>query len=102
LAVTIFARHTASPPAIEPQVLGRVLTDDRLMRARALGAAMRLGCDLSGRNPHLLAKSAIGVERNVINLTADDRWADMLLGEQTAKRAATLADQLKMGLKIGR
>jgi exopolyphosphatase/guanosine-5'-triphosphate,3'-diphosphate pyrophosphatase len=101
LAVTLFARHTASPPAIEPQVLARVLTSERLTRARALGAAMRLGCDLSGRNPHLLARSSIAIERNVIVLRAQERWADMLLGEQTAKRAATLADHLGLGLKIG-
>jgi len=36
-----------------------------------------------------------------IRLTADGRWADMLLGEQTAKRAATLADQLELGLRMG-
>jgi exopolyphosphatase / guanosine-5'-triphosphate,3'-diphosphate pyrophosphatase len=102
LAVTLFARHTASAPALEPQVLSRTLTPERLRRARALGAAMRLGCDLSGRNPHLLRRSSIDVERAVIVLRADERWADMLLGEQTAKRAATLADLLELGLKIGR
>jgi exopolyphosphatase/guanosine-5'-triphosphate,3'-diphosphate pyrophosphatase len=102
LAVAMFARHTAAPPGLEPQVLSRVLTDERLARARALGAAMRLGCDLSGRNPHLLDRSSLIVERDVIVLRADPRWADMLLGEQTAKRAATLADLLDLGLKIGR
>ena len=102
LAVTLFARHTAAAPALEPQVLSRTLTPERLRRARALGAAMRLGCDLSGRNPDLLARSSIDIAREVIVLRAEDRWADMLLGEQTAKRAATLADHLEMGLKIGR
>lgn len=102
LAVTLFARHTAAAPALEPQVLSRTLTPERLRRARALGAAMRLGCDLSGRNPQLLDRSAIALEREVITLRAQDRWADMLLGEQTAKRAATLADLLEVGLKIGR
>jgi exopolyphosphatase/guanosine-5'-triphosphate,3'-diphosphate pyrophosphatase len=102
LAVTLFSRHTASAPALETQVLNRTLTPERLRRARALGAAMRLGCDLSGRNPDLLRRSSIAVEREVIALRAEDRWADMLLGEQTAKRAATLADHLELGLKIGR
>jgi exopolyphosphatase/guanosine-5'-triphosphate,3'-diphosphate pyrophosphatase len=101
LASTLFSRHTAATPVIEPEVLGRVLTAERLRRARALGAAMRLGCDLSGRNPNLLKRSRIGVENGVIALRAEDRWADMLLGEQTAKRAATLADLLELGLKIG-
>jgi exopolyphosphatase/guanosine-5'-triphosphate,3'-diphosphate pyrophosphatase len=102
LAVTLFARHTAATPGVEPEVLGRILTPERLRRARALGAAMRLGCDLSGRNPDLLRRSSIDVARDVIVLRAEPRWADMLLGEQTAKRAATLADHLEMGLKIGR
>jgi exopolyphosphatase/guanosine-5'-triphosphate,3'-diphosphate pyrophosphatase len=102
LAVTLFARHTAAVPALEPQVLSRTLTPERLRRARALGAAMRLGCDLSGRNPDLLARSSIDIAREVIVLRAQERWADMLLGEQTAKRAATLADHLELGLKIGR
>ena len=102
LAVTLFARHTAAVPSIEPQVLVRTLTAERLRRARAVGAAMRLGCDLSGRNPALLRRSSIDIAREVIVLRAEDRWADMLLGEQTAKRAATLADHLELGLKIGR
>jgi exopolyphosphatase/guanosine-5'-triphosphate,3'-diphosphate pyrophosphatase len=63
---------------------------------------MRLGCDLSGRNPALLRRSSIDIAREVIVLRAEDRWTDMLLGEQTAKRAATLADHLELGLKIGR
>ena len=102
LAVTLFARHTAAFPAVEPQVLARTLTPERLRRGRALGAAMRLGCDLSGRNPDLLRRSSIDISREVIVLRAEERWADMLLGEQTAKRAATLADHLELGLKIGR
>jgi exopolyphosphatase/guanosine-5'-triphosphate,3'-diphosphate pyrophosphatase len=102
LAVTLFARHTAAMPTLEPAVLSRTLTPERLRRARALGAAMRLGCDLSGRGADLLRRSSIEIAREVIVLRAEDRWADMLLGEQTAKRAATLADHLEMGLKIGR
>jgi exopolyphosphatase/guanosine-5'-triphosphate,3'-diphosphate pyrophosphatase len=102
LAVTLFARHTAAFPAVEPQVIARTLTPERLRRGRALGAAMRLGCDLSGRNPDLLRRSSIDISREVIVLRAEERWADMLLGEQTAKRAATLADHLELGLKIGR
>ncbi len=102
LAVTLFARHSAAVPVLEPLVLSRILTTERLRRARALGAAMRLGCDLSGRNPDLLRRSSIDIAGEAIVLRAEDRWADMLLGEQTAKRAATLADHLELGLKIGR
>ena len=74
----------------------------RLQRARAVGAAIRLGCDLSGRSGALLKHSRLKMSAGVIVLHADDGWADMLLGEQTAKRAGALADQLDMGLRLGR
>ena len=101
LAVALFARHTASSNPPEPRVLGRILSEDRHNRALALGAAMRLGCDLSGRSGELLRRSVLGIADGAVVLTANDRWADMLLGEQTAKRAAQLADRLELGLKLG-
>ena len=94
------APHRLAQPA-EPRILGRVLTHERLERALALGAAIRLGCDLSGRSGELLSHSKLAVAGDALALTADARWADMLLGEQTAKRAAQLADRLELGLKIG-
>jgi len=101
LAAAIFARHTAAAGPPEPRVLGRVLSDERLARALALGAAMRLGCDLSGRAGELLQRSTLTIDGKTVRLKAGGRWADMLLGEQTAKRASQLADRLEMGLKIG-
>jgi len=101
LALTMFARHTASTVTPEAQTLARVLSPERSARARALGAALRLGCDLSGRSADLLLRSQVNIVGEVIRLTADSRWADMLLGEQTAKRAATLADALELGLRMG-
>jgi len=101
LALALFARHTASAVTPEAQTISRVLSPERSARARALGAGMRLGCDLSGRSADLLHRSKLDIVGGVIRLTADGRWADMLLGEQTAKRAATLADQLELGLMMG-
>jgi len=101
LATAMFARHTASGALPEAQALARLLSPERSARARALGAAMRLGCDLSGRSADLLRRSSLSLRDEVITLKADGRWADMLLGEQTAKRAATLADQLEVGLLMG-
>jgi exopolyphosphatase/guanosine-5'-triphosphate,3'-diphosphate pyrophosphatase len=101
LAMAMFSRHTASATPPETQTLARVLSPERSARARALGAAMRLGCDLSGRSADLLRRSSLETDGEVITLKADGRWADMLLGEQTAKRAATLADQLEVGLLMG-
>ena len=102
LALTAFARYTGSPNTPEARTLGRVLNPDAHRRARALGAAIRLGCDLSGRSGELLKHSRLQMGDGVIVVAADAGWADMLLGEQTAKRASALADQLDVGLRLGR
>ncbi|HEY2660779.1 MAG TPA: Ppx/GppA phosphatase family protein [Caulobacteraceae bacterium] len=102
LAVALFARHTAANNTPERGTIARILSAERVQRARALGAAMRLGCDLSGRSNALLGRSQLLVDQEVVLLTADTGWADMLLGEQTAKRASTLADTLDLGLRLGR
>lgn len=101
LAIALFARHTASSSMPERATIARILTPDRVSRAKALGAAMRLGCDLSGRSPDLLGRSALTADDGAIRLTAHPGWSDMLLGEQTAKRAAALAGQLALGLRLG-
>jgi exopolyphosphatase/guanosine-5'-triphosphate,3'-diphosphate pyrophosphatase len=100
LATALFARHTASPNIPEPRIIARVLSPERLLRARALGAAMRLGCDLSGRSAALLARSSIRLTPGKLVLSAEPDAADLLLGEQTARRGATLAGILERELKI--
>jgi exopolyphosphatase/guanosine-5'-triphosphate,3'-diphosphate pyrophosphatase len=101
LASVVFARHTAATTTPEAQGLARVISAERRARARALGAAVRLGCDLTGRNPRLLEKSAVTIHGDRLTLTAARGWEDMLLGEQTAKRAQTLANILKLKLEVG-
>jgi exopolyphosphatase/guanosine-5'-triphosphate,3'-diphosphate pyrophosphatase len=100
LAVTLFSRHTASSYPPEAGTLGRILSPERHHRARILGAAIRLGCDLSGRSPELLDRCRLRAVGEILLLQADGRWADLLLGEQTAKRAATLANLLELGLRM--
>jgi exopolyphosphatase/guanosine-5'-triphosphate,3'-diphosphate pyrophosphatase len=101
LASCVFARHTAASATPEEGVISRILTSERRQRARALGAAIRLGCDLSGRNPRLLERSSLSVQGDRLQLTSAPGWEDMLLGEQTAKRAGTLASALKLKLELG-
>jgi exopolyphosphatase/guanosine-5'-triphosphate,3'-diphosphate pyrophosphatase len=74
--------------------VSRVLTPERYKRARALGAAVRLGCDLSGRSPNLLGRARLDFKPEVVSLQVDPGWEAMLLGEAIAKRAATLATVL--------
>ncbi len=101
LASVAFARHTSSPNPPEVETVARVIAPERRQRARALGAAVRLGCDLSGRNPRLLEKSSLTIQGERLVLTAASGWEDMLLGEQTAKRSQTLASALKLKLELG-
>lgn len=101
LACVAFSRHSSAPTPPEPGTVARVLTTERRQRARALGAAIRLGCDLAGRNPTLLPHSTLDIRGDTLTLSTEPAWKDMLLGEQTAKRATTLAQALKLKLQLG-
>ena len=101
LASVAFSRHTSSTTTPEAQAIARVVSAERRVRARAVGAAVRLGCDLSGRNPRLLEKSSMTILGERLVITAARGWEDMLLGEQTAKRAQTFASALKLKLELG-
>lgn len=101
LASVTFARHTSAPTPPEAAAVARVIGADRRQRARALGAAVRLGCDLAGRNPRLLEKSSLALQGDRLRLAAAHGWEDMLLGEQTTRRAQTLAAALKLKLELG-
>jgi exopolyphosphatase/guanosine-5'-triphosphate,3'-diphosphate pyrophosphatase len=100
LAVTAHARHATNfhPPELE--TLERLLSPAQLKRARALGATIRLACDLSGRSPSLLAHSRLDLDKSHLILAAEPGFADLLLGEQTNKRANTAAHHLGLKSKI--
>lgn len=99
LATVAFARHTSSPAPENATVL-RILSTERRQRARALGSAIRLGCDLSGRNPRLLEKSSLTIKGDKLRLGTLAGWEDILLGEQTTRRAQALAQALKLKLEM--
>ncbi|HSV03397.1 MAG TPA: Ppx/GppA phosphatase family protein [Phenylobacterium sp.] len=100
LASAMFSRHTAARTTPEEATVARVLSPERRQRAWALGAAIRLGCDLSGRNPRLLERSSLAIRGERLVLAAAPGWENMLLGEQTAKRAQTMAAALKLKLEM--
>lgn len=99
LASVAFSRHSASPNPPDATA-AKILSAERRQRARALGTALRLGCDLSGHNPRLLEKSSVAIRGDRLALTTLTGWEDMLLGEQTARRAQTLAQSLKLKLEL--
>ncbi|WP_184719288.1 Ppx/GppA phosphatase family protein [Caulobacter sp.] len=100
LATAAHARHATNFHPPELATLERLLTPAQLKRARALGATMRLACDLSGRSPSLLAHSRLTLDKSHLILTAEPGFADILLGEQTSKRANTAAHHLGLKPKI--
>jgi exopolyphosphatase/guanosine-5'-triphosphate,3'-diphosphate pyrophosphatase len=100
LATALFARHTAASTVPQPELTQRLLTHEGVQRARALGAAIRLASDLSGRSPELLAQASLDFTPDAVVLTAEEEAAHILLGEQTTKRAATLAALLDRELRL--
>jgi exopolyphosphatase/guanosine-5'-triphosphate,3'-diphosphate pyrophosphatase len=98
LAVAVNARYGGPSATPEPKAVARLLNEDQQQGARALGLAIRLACDLSGRSPQLLVNARAGVEDGALVLTAAEGYADVLLGEQTRRRGKALADA--MGLKL--
>lgn len=96
LAATIFYRYGGDDPVPEAATIARVLSPERLLRARAMGLALRLGADLSGRSAALLARSSLRVEGGDIVLCAEPEAADLLLSEQSRKRLTALASALEL------
>jgi exopolyphosphatase/guanosine-5'-triphosphate,3'-diphosphate pyrophosphatase len=81
-------------------LIERLLPEEARLAARAMGLALRLGCDISGRSPQLLANAWIKVEDGTLRLSAAPGYADVLLGEQTRRRAKALAESLALKLEI--
>lgn len=100
LACALNARYGGGASTPDPAAADRLLSSSARAGARALGLAMRLGCDLSGRAPQLLANAALTIEGSTLRLTASEGYADVLLGEQTRRRAKALAEALGLTLEI--
>jgi exopolyphosphatase/guanosine-5'-triphosphate,3'-diphosphate pyrophosphatase len=90
LALCAFHRYSyrGDPPA--RMVVARLLDEEQRARARAAGAAMRLGADLSGRSAGLLATCALKL--NAGRLTLEQTPAGRgLVTDQVRKRLTQLA-----------
>ncbi|GAA0625537.1 Ppx/GppA phosphatase family protein [Brevundimonas kwangchunensis] len=100
LATAINARYGGPSATPEPDTIVRLLNEEQRQAARALGLAIRLACDLSGRSAQLLVNARATVRGDLLSLTASDGYADVLLGEQTRRRAKALADAAGLKLQI--
>ena len=98
LACAVNARYGGPTATPEPATVSRLLSEDQRQAARAVGLAIRLACDLSGRSPQLLINARATVQDGALLLSAAEGYADVLLGEQTRRRGKALAEA--MGLKL--
>lgn len=98
LATVVNARYGGPAATPEPATITRLLNEEQRQAARALGLAIRLACDLSGRSAQLLVNARATVKDGALVLTAADGYADVLLGEQTRRRGKALAEAI--GLKL--
>ncbi len=95
LAAAAFARHTGANVVREPQTMGRLLSYERPAAGAGPGRRPAPGLPICPDGaPPLLAKSRLRLDGETLVLSADHDGGDLLLGEQTAKRASTLASVL--------
>lgn len=92
LAAAVHHRVTRSAPDKEEAYL-RLLTEDQRKAAAALGAALRLGADLSGRAEPILDAFDLKLDGGKLTLGAD-RAHGRVLTEQAIKRLDVLATAL--------
>ncbi|HVZ99755.1 MAG TPA: Ppx/GppA phosphatase family protein [Caulobacterales bacterium] len=92
LAAAIHHRYTKAPPRHADAYL-RLLNEEQQRAAAALGAALRLGADLSGRSEALLQGVEASARGGRLVLRAPKALAH-LLTEQTAKRLDAAASAL--------
>jgi len=94
LAAAIHHRYTKAAPKHAAAYV-RLLNEDQQAAAAALGAALRLGADISGRSEQLLANFEIAAQRGKLVLKVK-RAAAHLMTEQGEKRLEAAAEALRL------
>jgi exopolyphosphatase/guanosine-5'-triphosphate,3'-diphosphate pyrophosphatase len=74
----------------EQAAISRLLPETARRRARALGAAIRLGCDLTGRDPALLSRTQLCLDGDRLLLTAEPRIEALAPERGRARRRAVV------------
>jgi exopolyphosphatase / guanosine-5'-triphosphate,3'-diphosphate pyrophosphatase len=99
LARILGRRYGAKIDEIAPKLVRRLLDEDLLVRADALGAALRLGAELSGRSADLLTKCKLLLVdgRLVLSTTADMKG---LIAETVIKRLEQLGAALRLPVAV--
>jgi exopolyphosphatase/guanosine-5'-triphosphate,3'-diphosphate pyrophosphatase len=87
-------RYGAKLDEVEPNLVKRLLDEERLVRADALGAAIRLGAELSGRSAKLLSQTKLSHRDGKLTLSTNPEFKG-LFAEQALKRLDQLGQVLK-------
>jgi exopolyphosphatase / guanosine-5'-triphosphate,3'-diphosphate pyrophosphatase len=95
---TIHHRYSKQPPDNAP-AYDRLLSEEQRAVAASLGAALRLGADISGRAQSILEDFALTVESNVLTLSYKANRAH-LVTDQASKRLEPLGAILGMKTQI--
>lgn len=90
LAAAIHHRYAKQPPRVAPAYV-RLLSEDHRASAAALGSALRLGADISGRSPALLASFEAAAVDGKLLLRVKKKAAH--LATETAQRRLDAAAQ---------
>lgn len=97
LAASIHHRYTKGQPR-HASAYARLLSEEQQSAAAVLGAALRLGADVSGRSETLLAAFKIGVEDGVLVLSAAPDFAH-LVTETALRRLDYAASSLGLSAR---
>lgn len=98
LAAAIHHRYTKTPPR-HADAYVRLLSDEKRAAAAALGAALRLGADLSGRSETLLAEFETAVTDGKLVLRVKKRMAH-LVTETASRRLEAAAQALGLDSEV--
>lgn len=99
LARIMARRYGAKLDEIEPKLVKRLLDEDLLAHADVLGAALRLGAELSGRSADLLTKCKLGLVDGHLVLSTSSNMAG-LIAETVVKRLEQLGAVLKVPVAV--
>jgi exopolyphosphatase/guanosine-5'-triphosphate,3'-diphosphate pyrophosphatase len=101
LAAAVQHRYTKALPAAAENIVNRLLEPDQTRIAAAVGLAMRLGADLSGRNEELMAHFTLKRQGGALVLSAALGFGH-LLTDQAVRRLEPLAEALQLKAQLRR
>jgi len=99
VALAIYARYDGDPESGASRQASAVLDDRQILRARVMGAALRLGHVLTGGTPGILHDCPLVLGDDGVTLTLPPRHA-ALDGEVVQRRLATIGRLIGRATKV--